>query len=259
MDNTLKETEWITINKVLLEMYDIHNAELFTNRVLRIFRMLIPYSKGYFIVLDRTGTIQREYSSFLEMDEKTYLKYVNIYYDKDYLKYVFDISNHTVTYRDTDIMEESIRKKTEFYREFLKPNNIPYGAGILLRRKGEDIGIVNFFRNSMLGDFSNKDMFILDVLKEHLAHMLYALLAQEKKGESSRNSSLDKAVIRYGLSDREREVISCIMEGMSNAEISDRMSISISTVKKHVYHIFTKMKVNTRTQLRAAMDKAELL
>ena len=48
MENTLKETEWLTINKVLLEMYDITDIDQFTERVLKTYRMLIPYTKGYF-------------------------------------------------------------------------------------------------------------------------------------------------------------------------------------------------------------------
>ena len=48
---------------------------------------------------------------------------------KDYMKYTFELSEHTITYRDTDIMEESLRQKTEFYQGFLKPNHIPFGAG----------------------------------------------------------------------------------------------------------------------------------
>lgn len=256
--DTLKETEWLTISKVLLEIYDIQDIEVFANRVLRIFRMLIPYSKGYFIIFDEEGNICSKLSSFLEMDEKIYNTYVNSYYEKDYLKYVFDISNHTITYRDTDIIDEEIRKKTDFYREFLRPNNIPYGAGIVLRKEGRIIGIMNYFRNDMLGNFTDKDMFILDVLKEHLSHMLSRLMDQQKSLSQDKSDILKKTAVRYGLSEREKEVLICILDGMSNAEIAENMSISLSTVKKHVYHIFEKMEVNTRTQLRAVMDKLEL-
>jgi len=55
MENTLKETEWLTINKVLLEMYDITDIDQFTERVLKTYRMLIPYTKGYFIVFTRNS------------------------------------------------------------------------------------------------------------------------------------------------------------------------------------------------------------
>ena len=62
MENTLKETEWLTINKVLLEMYDITDIDQFTERVLKTYRMLIPYTKGYFIVFNEAGGIESEKS-----------------------------------------------------------------------------------------------------------------------------------------------------------------------------------------------------
>lgn len=252
---TLKETEWLTVNKVLLELYDISDITIFANRVLRIFRMLIPYSKGYFIIFDEEEKINREYSSFLEMDEEIYDIYIDNYYEKDYLKYVFDISNHTVTYRDTDIMDEGMRRKTDFYREFLSPNDIPYGAGVLLCREGKNIGVMNYFRNRMLGDFSDKDMFILDILKEHLSHMLLRLMKQDVPDSRQRYK---KAAVLYGLSEREEEVLFCMLENMSNGEIAEKLCISLSTVKKHVYHIFEKMNVNTRTQMRGIVENGKI-
>ena len=39
MENTLKETEWLTINKVLLEMYDITDIDQFTERVLKTYHI----------------------------------------------------------------------------------------------------------------------------------------------------------------------------------------------------------------------------
>ena len=65
--HNLKETEWLTVNKILLELYDISDIEGFANKVLRVFRMLIPYCKGYFIIFDSDWQICREYSSYVEM------------------------------------------------------------------------------------------------------------------------------------------------------------------------------------------------
>ncbi len=50
------------------------------------------------------------------------------------------------------------------------------------------------------------------------------------------------------LSKREREVLSLISEGLSNAEIGDRLSISEKTVRNHVSKLFDKLGVWTRAQ-----------
>lgn len=58
MENTLKETEWLTINKVLLEMYDITNIDQFTERVLKTYRMLIPYTKDISLFLMKQAALK---------------------------------------------------------------------------------------------------------------------------------------------------------------------------------------------------------
>lgn len=50
------------------------------------------------------------------------------------------------------------------------------------------------------------------------------------------------------LSEREFEVLILISEGLSNREIADRLYISISTVKSHTSHIYSKLNVTKRTR-----------
>jgi RNA polymerase sigma factor (sigma-70 family) len=50
------------------------------------------------------------------------------------------------------------------------------------------------------------------------------------------------------LSPREREVLELITEGLGNAEIAERLSISEKTVRNHVSHLFDKLGVWTRAQ-----------
>jgi pimeloyl-ACP methyl ester carboxylesterase/DNA-binding CsgD family transcriptional regulator len=50
------------------------------------------------------------------------------------------------------------------------------------------------------------------------------------------------------LSTREREVLGLITEGLGNAEIADRLSISNKTVRNHVSNLFDKLGVWTRAQ-----------
>jgi DNA-binding NarL/FixJ family response regulator len=50
------------------------------------------------------------------------------------------------------------------------------------------------------------------------------------------------------LSEREREVLALVVEGLENAEIGRRMHLSSSTVKSHVSSILAKLGVDSRVQ-----------
>ncbi len=52
----------------------------------------------------------------------------------------------------------------------------------------------------------------------------------------------------HPLSDREMEVLSCVVRGMSNKEIATLLGISHQTVKNHVTSILRKFSVEDRTQ-----------
>ena len=53
----------------------------------------------------------------------------------------------------------------------------------------------------------------------------------------------------YGLTPRELEVVSCIVEGCSNKDIAKQFSISEETVKRHLSNVFDKTGVSTRLEL----------
>ncbi|GAA0471307.1 response regulator transcription factor [Alkalibacillus silvisoli] len=55
-------------------------------------------------------------------------------------------------------------------------------------------------------------------------------------------------LLHEDLTDREFEVLICIGNGLTNAEISEKLFIGIKTVKTHVSHILHKLEVQDRTQ-----------
>lgn len=61
------------------------------------------------------------------------------------------------------------------------------------------------------------------------------------------------------LSDRELEVVRLIAEGLSNKEISTRLSLSDKTVKNHISHILAKMNLTARTQVAVYALRAGLV
>lgn len=61
-----------------------------------------------------------------------------------------------------------------------------------------------------------------------------------------------------GLTDREREVLALVAEGLSNAQIARRLDLSLKTVQNYVSRILDKLQVADRTQaaLRAREEGA---
>lgn len=65
-----------------------------------------------------------------------------------------------------------------------------------------------------------------------------------------------KGILIEPLSTRESEILALVGDGLRNKGIAEQLSISISTVKAHIYNIFSKLQVSSRTE---AVSKARKL
>jgi len=70
----------------------------------------------------------------------------------------------------------------------------------------------------------------------------------DEQMEGARRSYSEPGAPFHPLSDREMEVLSCVVRGMSNKEIANLLGISHQTVKNHVTSILRKFSVEDRTQ-----------
>jgi RNA polymerase sigma factor (sigma-70 family) len=100
------------------------------------------------------------------------------------------------------------------------------------------------------------------VLKDDPPEQLLAAIRTVAAGDALLSPAVTKRVIREftraqraeppkaldDLSEREREVLLLIAQGLSNAEIGERLFISETTVKTHVTHILSKLGLRDRVQ-----------
>jgi two-component system, NarL family, response regulator DegU len=69
---------------------------------------------------------------------------------------------------------------------------------------------------------------------------------------SEKQSLLTRSIVNYGnlelLTEREAEVLKYLCDGFNYKKVAQKLFISESTVKTHINNVFTKLKVNDRTQ-----------
>ena len=115
------------------------------------------------------------------------------------------------------------------------PNLIRKGiAGVFLKH-GSPASLIERIRDAVAG----KVLFGQDLLRRAL--------------EEAAAASLDRT--RSKLTERERQVLSFVFEGLANKQIADRLEISETAVKASLQQLFAKTGVRTRSQLvRVALE-----
>jgi DNA-binding NarL/FixJ family response regulator len=72
-------------------------------------------------------------------------------------------------------------------------------------------------------------------------------LLMNSKVEISKKDSVDKTN-DYNLTDREKEVLTFLVEGLEYKEIGMKMSVSPNTIRNHISNIYKKLHVTSKTQ-----------
>jgi DNA-binding NarL/FixJ family response regulator len=73
----------------------------------------------------------------------------------------------------------------------------------------------------------------------------------ERAAGNGRLASSTATTARAPLTEREREILDMVGEGLANKEIARRLQIELPTVKSHMHNILRKLGVNSRTEAAA--------
>lgn len=247
----LEENEWMLLNEVVYNITFIYTVEEMQDEVLnRWLPFLIPYDAAVFARLtpDEGGTYQLTGLVGHNLPSQMLEIWRRRTQEDDSTRWII-YREQSMAFLDSSMMSEESLKSTALYREFYLPNRLKYSLGFCIAYGNEPVGFLKLYRREERGDFTRRDIFVLEQLQKHLA---YRLIYERKKGDARyffAKGYHDKMCRRYGLTEREGELLYMAVQGYSNDDISREMGISIHTVKKHFHNIYSKMNVKNRVQM----------
>ena len=114
------------------------------------------------------------------------------------------------------------------------------GASGFLVKDTEPVDLVRGVRSVVAGDA---------LLSPGATRRVIAQFAERPGGPAGAGPA-PAAVLRRleGLTEREREVMALVAEGLTNEEIAERLVVSPTTVKSHINHLFAKAGLRDRVQ-----------
>lgn len=129
---------------------------------------------------------------------------------------------------------------------------------LLFTRMSKDIGYENLLPDIALACRPLLYGFVLYILLHKEDEYKGSVKASGVKNEEEKPKyTMEQIHVRLeemGLTRREVEVAICIHNGFSNREIAEELYISETTVKKHVTHIFGKLGIAKREQIKELIN-----
>lgn len=131
------------------------------------------------------------------MGDERWQVYLDDFQALDYTRWTFAAPT-AKAYRETDLLQDEARINTPYYKAMFEPSNVHYSAIVTIIYDGVFLGVINLFRPKEDGDFTDEEIFYLDMLKEHLGFRLYQSLQELKKREKAYPTK-DELVEQYDL------------------------------------------------------------
>lgn len=257
----LTQKEWEQINQITSRIYMQDTSRKLRTVFLQELKQLVHFSFSDFSMslLRHTNSyiltdpvIVSNYDKYFEDDFIE--KYEKEYNTLDYLNWLFN-SKESLVIRESDHISEEMRRKSPFYQEYLEPFNLIHIASLIICVNGHFTAALTLYNSADRGDFTDKDIYILQQLLPHLQQQMEKLVGNEGTKQEDPANYLKQ---QFSLTSREIQIARLIYQGLSNRDIAAELVIAEETVKKHAYNIFKKLGISQRSQLAAFVIKHNL-
>lgn len=250
----LETNDWMVLNNIIYQINYLKDSQEMRENLLKQLLLIIDFDSANFFVTDSEDPRILKNMAGYNFSEKLGEDYVGLYEKLDYQKgLMFDGKSRV--YRETDIMEDKKRQETEYYKQFYQPNGWHYSLHASLAFEKRSVGTLALFRRQGKEDFNYKDVFVLEMLQDHLALRLYQDMSEHP--DSDPKHTVHECVELYGLTRREEMILRCLVDGLEADVICQNACITNNTLKKHILNIYKKLGIRNRVQMFKLVKEKE--
>lgn len=247
---TIAANNWSVLNNIIYKIYSVSDAKQMREYFLEQMKLVLDFDSAEFYLTDLN-------------DSRKFVKPVQYHCSINGGKLFYEMIEKSsaaffgksVVFRNTDIVPSESLAKASFYKEYFVKNNWQYSVHLLIGNGEECVGLVSLYRSIGKENFDADDIYILDLMKNHL---LFRLSGERLERASIQEKlTVTEATEHYNLTKRESMILRRLMQGHTNNQISEELQISVNTLKKHVLNIYRKLNINNRVQLFKAIKEKE--
>lgn len=243
----LEKNSILLLNEIIYRIYTVRDFDEMRRSVLEFLQYLIPSTISTFYLASSESPYHLERPVGLGVSDERLQLYLDQYFEVDYTRWTFAAPKSNV-YRETDLLRDETRTKTPYYRMLFEQEKVHYSVIVTLIYDGVFLGTIDLFRPREYGDFTDDEIFFLDMLKAHLNFRLYQIMENNTLREKTYPSKED-LVEAYHLTPRELEIVYLLLDGISKAQICEQLCISPNTLKKHTLNLYKKLGIKSWREL----------
>ena len=245
---TLETNDWMILNSIIYKIYTTENPLTMRQQLLE--QMVLDFDSADFYLASKEEEGKLIAPVMYNCDEDQSENYEELGSSRGIM-----YSGKSLVYRETDIISDEKRMETEYYKKVYRPNNWHYSLQMILGKDKEFLGVITFYRTIGKDNFQYDDIFLLDLLKDHLAYRLYRDRQECNNGQEK--LTVTEAAEKYGLTKREHTILRLLMQGKDNNQLCEELSISVNTLKKHILNIYRKLGIRNRVQMFKMVKERE--
>jgi DNA-binding CsgD family transcriptional regulator len=150
-------------------------------------------------------------------------------------------------HRISDSIDASVFRRSALFADYYRPVGIDQAIALPLHQA--DGWLVSFVLNRRGRDFSDRELALLDAMREPLARLFghTAWLSRVDRAWRAPHRGAPALPVLPPLSPRQREVLRWVAAGKADRDVAAILGISPRTVHKHLQNVYAQLGVENRT------------